>query len=176
MISDSILQLVRLVVSFRCWFVKKYCWLVCVREKYCSGWKFMIIYDEPQPNEQAASNVYCVYSTYHTCKIQSSQCCCARKTHPRHGNCSQCCLHFNSAGSGCINPDHLTRRPVKKKLQANAVQSTNPAAKLGSNLMLMYAMSSHACRRQFFSTCSVDRCCCEYITMDMLPTEHEVSI
>jgi len=33
--------------------VKKYCWLVCVREKYCSGWKFMIVYDKPQPNEQA---------------------------------------------------------------------------------------------------------------------------
>ncbi|XP_066362446.1 uncharacterized protein [Miscanthus floridulus] len=35
------------------WFVKKYCWLVCVREKYCSGWKFTIVYDKPQPNEQA---------------------------------------------------------------------------------------------------------------------------
>ena len=39
--------------SFRCWFVKKYCWLVCVREKYYSGWKFTIVYDKPQPNEQA---------------------------------------------------------------------------------------------------------------------------
>ena len=36
------------------WFVKKYYWLVCVREKYCSGWKFTIVYDKPQPNEQAA--------------------------------------------------------------------------------------------------------------------------
>ena len=46
-------QPVRLAGSFRCWFVKKYCWLVCVREKYCSGWKFTIVYDKPQPNEQA---------------------------------------------------------------------------------------------------------------------------
>ena len=46
-------QHVRLAGSFRCWFVKKYCWLVCVREKYCFSWKFMIVYDEPQPNEQA---------------------------------------------------------------------------------------------------------------------------
>ena len=30
-------QPVRLAGSFRCWFVKKYCWLVCVKEKYCSG-------------------------------------------------------------------------------------------------------------------------------------------
>ena len=29
-------QPVRLAGSFRCWFVKKYCWLVCVREKYYS--------------------------------------------------------------------------------------------------------------------------------------------
>ena len=28
---------VRLGGSYRCWFVKKYCWLVCVREKYCSN-------------------------------------------------------------------------------------------------------------------------------------------
>ena len=28
------MQHVRLVGSYRCWFVKKYCWLVCVREKY----------------------------------------------------------------------------------------------------------------------------------------------
>jgi len=41
--------LVRIVAGF----VKKYCWLVYVREKYCSGWKFTIIYDKPQPNEQA---------------------------------------------------------------------------------------------------------------------------
>jgi len=33
--------------------VKKYCWLICVREKYCSGWKFTIVYDKQQPNEQA---------------------------------------------------------------------------------------------------------------------------
>jgi len=46
-------QPVRLAGSFRCWFVKKYCWLVCVREKYYSGWKFTIVYDKPQPNEQA---------------------------------------------------------------------------------------------------------------------------
>ena len=46
-------QPVRLVGSYHCWFVKKYYWLVCVREKYCSGWKFTIIYDKPQPNEQA---------------------------------------------------------------------------------------------------------------------------
>ena len=46
-------QPVRLASSFRCWFVKKYCWLVCVREKYCSGWKFTIVYDKPQPNEHA---------------------------------------------------------------------------------------------------------------------------
>jgi len=25
------------LIRNRCWFVKKYCWLVCVREKYCSG-------------------------------------------------------------------------------------------------------------------------------------------
>jgi len=25
-----------------------------VREKYYSGWKFTIVYDKPQPNEQAA--------------------------------------------------------------------------------------------------------------------------
>ena len=44
---------VRLAGSYRRWFVKKYCWLVCVRKKYCSDWKFTIIYDKPQPNEQA---------------------------------------------------------------------------------------------------------------------------
>jgi len=47
------LQHVRLAGSFRCWFVKKYGWLVCVREKYCSGLKFTIVYDKPQLNEQA---------------------------------------------------------------------------------------------------------------------------
>ena len=47
------IQPVRLAGSYRCWFVKKYCWLVYVREKYCSSWKFTIIYDKPQPNEQA---------------------------------------------------------------------------------------------------------------------------
>ena len=47
------LQPVRLAGSFRCWFVKKYFWLVCVREKYCSDWKFTIVYDKSQPNEQA---------------------------------------------------------------------------------------------------------------------------
>ena len=51
--SARCIQPVRLAGSFRCWFVKKYCWLVCVREKYCSGWKFTIVYDKPQPNEQA---------------------------------------------------------------------------------------------------------------------------
>ncbi|XP_066372828.1 uncharacterized protein [Miscanthus floridulus] len=30
-------QPVRLAGSYRCWFMKKYCWLVCVREKYYSG-------------------------------------------------------------------------------------------------------------------------------------------
>ena len=25
-----------------------------MREKYCSGYKFTIVYDKPQPNEQAA--------------------------------------------------------------------------------------------------------------------------
>ena len=40
-------QPVRLAGSFRCWFVKKYCWLVCVREKCCFGWKFTIVYDKP---------------------------------------------------------------------------------------------------------------------------------
>jgi len=34
--------------------VKKYGWLVYVREKYYFGWKFTIVYDKPQPNEQAA--------------------------------------------------------------------------------------------------------------------------
>ena len=47
------MQPVQLAGSYRCWFVKKYCWLVCVREKYCSGWKFTIVYDKPRPNEQA---------------------------------------------------------------------------------------------------------------------------
>jgi len=40
---------VRLAGSHRCWFVKKYCWLVYVREKYYSDKKFTIVYDEPQP-------------------------------------------------------------------------------------------------------------------------------
>ena len=44
---------VRLAGSFHCWFVKKYCWLVYVREKYYFDWKFTIVYDRPQPNEQA---------------------------------------------------------------------------------------------------------------------------
>ena len=34
--------------SYRCWFVKKYYWLVYVREKYYSDCKFTIVYDEPQ--------------------------------------------------------------------------------------------------------------------------------
>ena len=51
-------QPVRLASSNRCWFVKKYCWLVCVREKYYSGRKFTIVYDKPQPNEQAEDGVY----------------------------------------------------------------------------------------------------------------------
>ena len=37
--------------------MKKYCWLVCVREKYYSGWKFTIVYDKPQPNKQAADRL-----------------------------------------------------------------------------------------------------------------------
>ncbi|CAD6255606.1 unnamed protein product [Miscanthus lutarioriparius] len=48
------------------WFVKKYCWLVCVREKYYSGWKFTIVYDKPQPNEQAeqrSSSVFLALAT-----------------------------------------------------------------------------------------------------------------
>ena len=48
-------QPVRLAGSFRCWFVKKSCLLVCIREKYCSGWKFTIVYDKTQPNDQAAA-------------------------------------------------------------------------------------------------------------------------
>ena len=51
-LPPSTIQPIRLAGSYRCWFVKKYCWLVCVREKYCSGWKYMIVYDKPQPNEQ----------------------------------------------------------------------------------------------------------------------------
>ena len=68
----SSLQPVRLAGSFRYWFVKKYCWLVCVREKYCSGWKFTIVYDRKRPAEQAVSlwfgyipsfqvSFYCLY-------------------------------------------------------------------------------------------------------------------
>ena len=30
------------------------CWLICVRENYYSDWKFTIVYDKLQPNEQAA--------------------------------------------------------------------------------------------------------------------------
>jgi len=30
------------------------CWLICVREKYYFSWKFTIVYDKLQPNEQAA--------------------------------------------------------------------------------------------------------------------------
>ena len=55
-VCDNIaIKPVRLAGSFRCWIVKKYCWLVCVREKYCFGWKFTIVYDKPQPNKQADS-------------------------------------------------------------------------------------------------------------------------
>jgi len=43
--------------TIRCWFVKKYCWLVCLREKYCFGWKFPIVYDKPQPIEQADNRI-----------------------------------------------------------------------------------------------------------------------
>ena len=32
-LSSDIIQPIRLAGSFRCWFIKKYCWLVCVREK-----------------------------------------------------------------------------------------------------------------------------------------------
>ena len=53
-----------MVGSYCCWFVKKYCWLVCVREKYCSGWKFTIVYDKPQPNEQAAISIVAVLVNY----------------------------------------------------------------------------------------------------------------
>ena len=50
---DMYLPPILLAGSFRFWFVKKYYWLVCVREKYCSGWKFTIVYDKHKPNEQA---------------------------------------------------------------------------------------------------------------------------
>ena len=36
-VNQMVHQHVRLAGSYRCWFVKKYCWLVYVREKYCSG-------------------------------------------------------------------------------------------------------------------------------------------
>jgi len=50
------------------WFVSllvrdKYCWLVYVREKYCFCWKFTIVYDKPQPNEQAIY-VFCIYMRF----------------------------------------------------------------------------------------------------------------
>jgi hypothetical protein len=48
-------QPVWLAGSYRCWFVKKYCWLVCMREKYCSDWKFTIVYDKPQPSKQSVT-------------------------------------------------------------------------------------------------------------------------
>ena len=51
--AAAFVQLVRLTGSFRCWFMKKYCWLVCVREKYCLAYKFMIVYDKTQSKEQA---------------------------------------------------------------------------------------------------------------------------
>ena len=35
--ANGQLQPVRLAGSYHCWFVKKYCWLVYVREKYCFG-------------------------------------------------------------------------------------------------------------------------------------------
>ena len=60
---DMYLQPIPLAGSFCFWFVKKYCWLVCVREKYYSGWKFTIVYDKPQPNEQAEW----IRSAYSTC-------------------------------------------------------------------------------------------------------------
>ena len=47
--TGSLMEPVRLAGSYRCWFVEEYCWLVCVREKYCSGWKFTIVYDKPRP-------------------------------------------------------------------------------------------------------------------------------
>jgi len=34
---QGVLQAVRLDALYRCWFVKKYYWLVCVEEKYYSG-------------------------------------------------------------------------------------------------------------------------------------------
>ena len=68
------IQPVRLVGSYRCWFVKKYCWLVCVREKYCFGWKFTIVYDKPQPNEQADLSFYlCSCSICALCNYQPVQ-------------------------------------------------------------------------------------------------------
>jgi len=44
--------------------VKKYGWLVYVREKYYFGWKFTIVYDKPQPNEQTDS-VFSFITKYH---------------------------------------------------------------------------------------------------------------
>ena len=37
------------------WLVRIFVDLVCVKEKYYSNWKFMIVYDKPQPNEHAAA-------------------------------------------------------------------------------------------------------------------------
>ena len=48
--------------SYRCWFVKKYCWLVCVREKYCFGWKFTTSHSQtnrlgPADQQKTINNV-----------------------------------------------------------------------------------------------------------------------
>ena len=50
-----ILRPVRMTGSFRCWFVKKYCWLVCVREKYYSDWKFTIVYGQMNGRKNKSS-------------------------------------------------------------------------------------------------------------------------
>ena len=65
------IQPVRLAGSYRCWFVNKYCWLVCVREKYCSGWKFTIVYDRFPPAEYR----YLVLESTHSCAASSNQIC-----------------------------------------------------------------------------------------------------
>ena len=53
------------------WFVKKYCWLVCVREKYCSGWKFTIVYDRFTPAEQADGLLWWCVQNYAKLKIRT---------------------------------------------------------------------------------------------------------
>ena len=54
--TGRFLEPVRLAGSYRCWFMKKYCWLVCVREKYYSAWK---IYDHLR-QATAKPTDYCI--------------------------------------------------------------------------------------------------------------------